>query len=250
MSELQSHILENNTILSVNNLVAGYGNSTIIDGVNFNAREKEITVIVGPNGSGKSTLLKSMFGLTTIHSGTIFWSNKDITNMQSHMITRQGIAYLPQVKNVFTNLSIDENLKMAAYTLDSTLASDRNKDVFETFPSLVKHRTNRASILSGGERQMLAMGMALVRMPKVMLFDEPTTNLSPKLANEVLDKVIHMRDTFGITIVLIEQNVKRALKISNAVTVLANGKVVFNGTQKEMLAKPDLTKMYLGIEQQ
>lgn len=249
MSKLQDHTLADNVALSARGLVAGYGNSTIIDGVDFDAKNKEISVVVGPNGSGKSTLLKSMFGLATIHSGTIRWSGKDITHMPSHKIAREGIAYLPQVKNIFTNLSIDENLKMAAYTLNQADIAERKENVFTMFPSLVRHRSERASVLSGGERQMLAMGMALVRMPQVMMFDEPTANLSPKLADEVLDKVTQMRDKYGITIILVEQNVMRALELGNSVTVLANGKMVFTGTSEELLAQPELNKMYLGIDQ-
>lgn len=241
--------MENKVAISVRGLVAGYGNTTIINGVDFDAREKEITIVVGPNGSGKSTLLKCMFGLATIHAGNVRWGEQDITHLESHIIARDGIAYLPQVKNVFTNLSVDENLRMAAYTIESKDAEQRNENVFTTFPSLAKHRTEHANVLSGGERQMLAMGMALVRMPKVMLFDEPTANLSPKLANEVLNKVVQMRDLFGITIILVEQNVKRALTLGNSVTILANGKVAFTGSIDEVRQQPEMCKMYLGINQ-
>ncbi len=241
--------MENNSAISVTGLVAGYDNTTIIDGVDFDAKDKEISIIVGPNGSGKSTLLKCMFGLATIHSGSVRFGSRDITHMQPHTIAREGIAYLPQVKNVFTNLSVDENLKMAAYTLDSKGYEQRNEHVYETFPQLVRHRGDRANTLSGGERQMLAMGMALVRMPQVMMFDEPTANLSPKLAGEVLDKVAHVRDSFGITVILVEQNVKRALAFGNSVTILANGKVAFSGSSEEVRAQPELCKTYLGISQ-
>lgn len=239
----------NESALQVKGLVAGYGNTTIIDGVDFDAKEKEITIVVGPNGSGKSTLLKCMFGLATIHSGSVMWGKRNIGRMQSHTIARQGIAYLPQVKNVFTNLSVNENLKMAAYTVDPKEVEQRNENVFATFPLLARHRSESANVLSGGERQMLAMGMALVRMPKVMMFDEPTANLSPKLAGEVLKKVVQMRDMFGMTIVLVEQNVKRALEFGNSVTILANGRVAFTGSIEEMRAHPDICKTYLGITQ-
>lgn len=239
--------MENNVAISVRGLVAGYGKTTIIDGIDFDARKGEITIVVGPNGSGKSTLLKCMFGLATVHAGSVRWEGRDITHMQPHMIAREGIAYLPQVKNVFTNLSVDENLRMAAYTLEPGEAEQRNESVFSTFPSLARHRSKSANVLSGGERQMLAMGMALVRMPKIMIFDEPTANLAPKLANEVLGKVRHMRDTFGITIILVEQNVRRALALGNSAAILANGKLAFTGSVEEIYAHPDLCKTYLGI---
>ncbi len=247
-SESQSHTLAADTpLIRTRSLVAGYGSSTVISDVNFDAKKNEITVIVGPNGSGKSTLLKSMFGLCSVHSGSVSYAERDITGMAPHSIAREGIAYLPQVKNVFTNLSVRENLVMAGYTLGDEEARSRAEGVMETFPALVRHADERAEALSGGERQMLAMGMALVRKPDVMLFDEPTANLSPKLAGEVLDEIRKMREEFGITIVLVEQNVRRALEVGDAVTVLANGGAVFAGSPDELLARDDLSKLYLGI---
>lgn len=136
---------------------------------------------------------------------------------------------------------------MASYTLDSKQISQRLPEIFETFPVLKKYEKKKADILSGGERQMLAMGMALIRQPKVMLFDEPTASLSPKLADEVLSKIKQMRDEFGITIILVEQNVKRALNLGDFVYLFANGKQVFKGKPNELLAHPELSKLYLGI---
>lgn len=228
-------------------LAAGYGGSTVISGVDFEAREGEITVIVGPNGSGKSTLLKSLFGLCTVHSGAIRCAGRDITRMAPHEVARVGVAYLPQVNNVFTNLSVRENLVMAGYTLGGTEARRRAAGTMGAFPALVRHAGDRAEALSGGERQMLAMGMALVRRPGVMLFDEPTANLSPRLAGEVISKVREMRDAFGITVVLVEQNVRRALDIGDAVTVLANGGAVFSGAPAELRGRDDLCRLYLGM---
>jgi len=136
---------------------------------------------------------------------------------------------------------------MASYTLDSKTMSPRIQEVLETFPILTKYKNSKAETLSGGERQMLAMAMALIRRPKVMLFDEPTANLSPKLAEEVLSKVVHMQKEFGITIILVEQNVKRALKMADVVYLLANGKLVFKGKPDDLLKHPELSKLYLGI---
>ena len=136
---------------------------------------------------------------------------------------------------------------MASYTLDSKQISQRLPEIFETFPVLKKFEKKKADTLSGGERQMLAMGMALIRQPKVMLFDEPTASLSPKLADEVLSKIKQMRDEFGITIILVEQNVKRALNLGDFVYLFANGKQVFKGKPNELLAHPELSKLYLGI---
>jgi len=235
------------SIIRVDALNSGYANSHVLFGVDFEAKEKEITIVVGPNGSGKSTLLKSIFGLCAIYSGEISFRGKTITGLAPHEVARKKIAYLPQVNNVFSNLTIRENLSMASYTLDSKTFSQRMPEIFETFPILKKFEKSKADILSGGERQMLAMGMALIRQPKVMLFDEPTASLSPKLADEVLTKIKHMRDEFGITIILVEQNVKRALKLGDYVYLLANGKEVFKGPPEELLTHPDLGKLYLGI---
>jgi len=235
------------SIIHVDALNSGYVNSHVLFGVDFEAKEKEITVVVGPNGSGKSTLLKSIFGLCTIYSGEISFHGRNITRLAPHEVARKKIAYLPQVNNVFSNLTIRENLSMASYTLDSKTSSKRIPEIFETFPILKKFEKSKADTLSGGERQMLAMAMALIRQPKVMLFDEPTASLSPKLADEVLAKIKQMRDEFGITIILVEQNVKRALKLADYVYLLANGKGVFQGPPEILLAHPNLGKLYLGI---
>jgi len=236
-----------NTTIHIDSLNSGYANSHVLFGVDFEAKEKEITIVVGPNGSGKSTLLKSIFGLCAVYSGEISFHGKTITGLAPHEVARKKIAYLPQVNNVFSNLTIRENLMMASYTLDSKIFSERLPEIFETFPVLKKYEKSKADTLSGGERQMLAMAMALIRQPKVMLFDEPTASLSPKLADEVLAKIKQMRDDFGITIILVEQNVKRALKLGDYVYLLANGKTVFKGKPEELLAHPELGKLYLGI---
>ena len=235
------------SIIRVSALNSGYVNSHILFDVDFEAKEKEITVVVGPNGSGKSTLLKSIFGLCTVYSGKITFGGITITGLAPHQVARKKIAYLPQVNNIFSNLTIKENLSMASYTLDSKQISQRLPEIFETFPVLKKYEKKKADTLSGGERQMLAMGMALIRQPKVMLFDEPTASLSPKLAGEVLSKIKQMRDEFGITVILVEQNVKRALNLGDFVYLFANGKQVFKGKPNELLAHPELSKLYLGI---
>jgi branched-chain amino acid transport system ATP-binding protein len=233
--------------IHVDSLNSGYLNSHILFDVDFDAKEKEITVVVGPNGSGKSTLLKSIFGLCTVYSGEISYNGEKITGLAPHEVARKKIAYLPQVNNVFSNLTVKENLVMASYTLDSKLVAQRMPEIFETFPVLKKYEKSKADTLSGGERQMLGMGMALIRRPNVMLFDEPTASLSPKLADEVLAKIKEMRDDFGITVILVEQNVKRALSMGDFVYLFANGKGVFKGKPDELLKQPDLGRLYLGI---
>jgi len=247
VDKLSQNSISTESIIYVNSLNSGYANSHVLFGVDFEAREKKITVVVGPNGSGKSTLLKSIFGLCAIYSGKIRYDGNTITGLAPHQVARKKIAYLPQVNNVFSNLTIKENLTMASYTLDSKAVHERMPEIFEIFPVLKKYEKTKADTLSGGERQMLAMSMALIRRPRVMLFDEPTASLSPKLADEVLAKIKQMRDKFGITIILVEQNVKRALKLGDFVYLLANGKQVFKGKPDELLQHPDLGKLYLGI---
>ncbi len=235
------------SIIGVDKLNSGYLNSHVLFDVNFEAKEKEITIVVGPNGSGKSTLLKSIFGLCTIYSGEISYNGEKITGLAPHEVARKKIAYLPQVNNVFSNLTVKENLVMASYTLDSKQVSQRMPEIFETFPILKKFEKSKSNTLSGGERQMLAMGMALIRRPNVMLFDEPTASLSPKLADEVLSKIKQMRNDFGITVILVEQNVKRALSLGDFVYLFANGKGVSKGKPDELLKHPELGRLYLGI---
>lgn len=234
-------------IIQAHSLNAGYVNSHILFDIDFEAKQKEITIIVGPNGSGKSTVLKTIFGLCKVYSGKIIFHDDDITGMSTHQVARRKIAYLPQINNVFANLSIKENLLMAGYTLDSDTFSQRITQIFETFPILRKFEKSKSNILSGGQRQMLGMAMALIRRPEVMLFDEPTASLSPKLAQDVLDKIKQMRDDFGITIILVEQNLTRALEMGDRVYLFANGKNVFAGKPSELIKHPDLSKLYLGI---
>ena len=169
--------------------------------------------MIGPNGSGKSTLIKSIFGLCSIYSGNIKFHEKEIAGLVPHRIARERIAYMPQVNNVFANLTIRENLIMAGYTVDPGTVSERMPGILEAFPVLKRYENSKADTLSGGERQMLGMGMALIRKPTVMMFDEPTAGLSPKLAHEVLDKIKQLRDEFGITIVLVEQKRQARTKV-------------------------------------
>lgn len=235
------------SIVSVDNLSAGYARSHILFGVDFEAREKKITIIIGPNGSGKSTLLKSIFGLSTVYSGSITYCGQEITGLEPHEVARKRIAYLPQVNNIFSNLTVNENLAMASYTLDSKTVAKRIPEVLGVFGVLKQFQDAKADTLSGGQRQILAMAMALIRHPKLLLFDEPTASLSPKLADEVMEKIKQVRDEFGITVILVEQNVRRALKMGDYVYLLAGGKKSFQGRPDELLAHPELGRLYLGV---
>ena len=216
--------------------------------INAKAEDKEITVLVGPNGSGKSTLLKTIMGITQVYSGKILFNGDNILGKPPHAVTKLGIAYLPQVDNVFTNLKVRENLVMAGYILQGNEAKERLQESLEDFPVLKGYMDRRAGTLSGGERQMLAMAMATIRRPKIMLFDEPTASLAPKIALEVLNKIIDLRDNHNMTVVLAEQNARRALDHADQAILLVSGRVMYEGDSKELLNHKELGKVYLGIK--
>lgn len=234
-------------MLEVRNLSAGYGTLHILSDVSMSARKNEITVIVGPNGSGKSTLLKSIFGLTHIYSGKITVDGLDIVGWGPHTIARSGIAYLPQVQNIFPTLTVAENLKMAGYTVNSGQVPDRIGEVSDMFPIIKECMNKKSGQLSGGQRQMLAMSMALLRRPKLMLLDEPTGGLAPKIALSVLSKIVEIRERFGLAMVLVEQNARRALETGDRACLMVSGKTAFEGGARELLANPQLGRLYLGI---
>lgn len=216
--------------------------------INAKAENKEITVLVGPNGSGKSTFLKTIMGITQVYSGKILFNSDNILGKPPHAVTKLGIAYLPQVDNVFTNLKVRENLVMAGYILKGDEADERVQEALEDFPVLKGYMNRRAGTLSGGERQMLAMAMATIRRPEMMLFDEPTASLAPKIALEVLNKIIDLRDNHNMTVVLAEQNARRALEHADKAILLVSGRVMYEGDSKELLNHKELGKVYLGIK--
>jgi branched-chain amino acid transport system ATP-binding protein len=234
-------------LLNVQNIFAGYGRLQILNGVTLDAKPKEVTVIVGPNGSGKSTLLKSIAGLTNIYKGTIEVDGREISGMPSHKIARSGIAYLPQTDNVFTNLTISENLRLAGYTVEAKSFETRLTRILQLFPQLQAYTKSKALNLSGGERQMLAMALALIREPNVIMFDEPTANLAPKIATQVLKIISSLAKEIGLTIILAEQNARRALEIGDAAYLLVGGKNAFTGTARELLEHKELGRLYLGV---
>lgn len=216
--------------------------------VNVQAEDKKITVLVGPNGSGKSTLLKTIMGITQVYSGKILLNGTNILGKPPHAVTKLGIAYLPQVDNVFAELKVRENLVMAGYILSKKEAEERIQEALDDFPVLKGYLDRKAGTLSGGERQMLAMAMAMIRRPQIMLFDEPTASLAPKIALEVLNKIIDLRDKRDMTVVLAEQNARRALEYGDQAILLVSGNVMYKGDSTELLNHKELGKVYLGIQ--
>ena len=235
-------------LLRVKGLNAGYGPLHILSDVDMTANEKEITVIVGPNGSGKSTLLKSIFGLATVYSGSITLDEEELTRLPPHQIARRGVAYLPQVENVFSNLTVRENLSMAGYAVDKHELAIRLEEVKQIFPILGDYSRRVAGTMSGGERQMVAMGMALLRKPRIMMFDEPTGNLSPKITSQVLGKITELKDRLGMAVVLVEQSARRALEVGQKCYLMVSGRPVFEGKPSELLSHSEFSELYLGIK--
>jgi len=235
-------------IIEVRGLNAGYGRFHILFDIDLDVERGEIFVIVGPNGSGKSTLLKTLFGLTKVYSGSIRFDGVDVTKTPPHARAKMGMAYLPQVGNVFSELTVAENLKMAGYTLDSSVLGGKIREVLEIFPFLKERLNHKAKTLSGGQRQLLAMAMALIREPKLFLFDEPTGGLAPKAAKEVVDRILWLRDELGKTIVLVEQNARLALEIGDRAILLVSGRIAFKGKTAELLSDKELGKRYLGLK--
>jgi branched-chain amino acid transport system ATP-binding protein len=235
-------------MLKVDSISAGYGKLQILTDVSLEASAGELTIVVGPNGSGKSTLLKSIAGLTNIYKGSISMDGKTISGTPSHVIARSGLAYLPQTDSVFTQLSVTENFKMAAYTVGKSDYDARLKDSLEIFPQLNSYLSSKVVNLSGGERQMVAMTMALLRKPRLIMFDEPTANLSPKYATQVLKIILSLAKERQLSIILVEQNARRALEVGDNAYLLVGGRNAFEGTAKELLSHQELAKLYLGVK--
>ncbi len=234
-------------MIEVNNLNAGYKELHVLFDVNAKMPKNKITTIVGPNGSGKSTLLKAIFGLATIYSGSVKMNGNDITRIPPHEKAKLGLAYLPQIENVFVNLTVMENLKIAGYILDKEELEERISTALEFFPELKYYTNRKAGTLSGGERQFLAIAMALVKNAKIIMLDEPTAQLSPKLAEIVFQKIIDLRDSLKLTVILVEQNAKRALEISDRAYMLISGKVIFEGDSKDLLEHEKFERFCMGL---
>jgi neutral amino acid transport system ATP-binding protein len=235
---------QNGEILATDALVAGYVPEVdILTGVSITVREGEIVTVIGPNGAGKSTLIKSIFGLLPPREGRVVLRGEDLTGKPPHEITQAGMSYVPQLDNVFQSLTVDENLEMGA--LDHSRARERMARMYEIFPRLGERRTQAAGTMSGGERQMLAMGRALMPDPQVLLLDEPSAGLAPAFVEAIFAKVEEINN-HGVTIVMVEQNARRALGMSNRGYVLDLGQNRFEGPGKELLEDPKVADLYLG----
>jgi branched-chain amino acid transport system ATP-binding protein len=232
------------TLLSVENLVAGYGPVDILQGVSLSVEAGRIAVIVGPNGAGKSTAMKAIFGLAQIRGGKVMFDGAEITQLPADALVGRGIAYVPQERNVFRSLSVRENLEMGAFLKPGHIAR-RIEEVLALFPPLREKLKQPAGELSGGQRQMVAMGRALMLEPRLLMLDEPTAGLSPLYMDQIFDRIIAVNKT-GVGVLLVEQNAKQALSIGHTGYVLATGRNRFTDSAANLLANREVAESFLG----
>ena len=233
-------------MLSIKNLESGYGKMQILFGVSLDVKPNEIAILIGPNGAGKSTLLKSIFNLVDVYKGVISFKNKNIAKIPTHELIELGISYVPQGRQVFPSLTVKENLEMGAFlTKEKDLIEKRMEEVFEKhFPDLRKKIKDYAFNLSGGQQQMLAIGRALMQDPQLLLLDEPSLGLSPKIMTELFKKIKEINEE-GVSVMIVEQNVRQASQIADKFFILEDGKVALSGTKK-ILSDKRMEKIYLG----
>lgn len=233
-------------MLEVKDLEVYYGMIQAIKGISFEVNKGEVIALIGANGAGKTTTLHTITGLLSPKKGSVMFEGKDITKIPAHKIVSMGMAHVPEGRRVFADLSVYENLKLGAYTRKDK--ENLNKDlesIYERFPRLAERKNQSAGTLSGGEQQMLAMGRALMSKPSIILMDEPSMGLSPILVNEIFD-IIESISKSGTTVLLVEQNAKKALSIADRAYVLETGKIVTSGKASELLDDDSIKKAYLG----
>ncbi|MEX0624694.1 ABC transporter ATP-binding protein [Saccharospirillum sp.] len=231
-------------LIECKNIHAGYGGMNILNGVNMAIESSEIGVIVGPNGAGKSTTLKAIFGLLNVSEGSIELRGDDITNLAPDKLVHKGMGFVPQEHNVFISMTVEENLEMGAFIRRDDFSYMLER-VYSFFPDLKDKRRQPAGELSGGQRQMVAMGRALMVEPSLLLLDEPTAGLSPLYMNEIFERVIAINKS-GVGVLMVEQNAKQALRIAHKGFVLAAGKNRFTDTGQNLLNDPEVAKSFLG----
>lgn len=240
----------NQTVLRGKNIISGYGKLQVINGVDIHVNKGELVTIIGPNGSGKSTLIKTLIGLVDLFEGSVFFRDKDVSHMNPHEIIKEGIpfGYVPQLNNVFPSLTIEENLKIGLYTRKwDKDYQKRLQELFELFPILNERFKQKANLLSGGERQMLALARALMPSPEILILDEPTAALAPNIAEEMLQLIVSLKKSIGISILLVEQRAKRSMELSDRGYILVTGNIAAEGIAKELLTEDKIRKLYLGV---
>jgi branched-chain amino acid transport system ATP-binding protein len=232
-------------ILEISDLVAGYGKSEVLHGVNMQVGAGEIVTMVGANGAGKSTTLRSIFGLTDIRAGAIRFKGQNLVGLRPHSVVTLGLALVPQERSVFPSLTVQENLEIGGYTMDRDTLRERTERIFERFPRLKERYRQKAGTLSGGERQMLAIGRGLMTSPDLLMLDEPSLGLAP-LVVEVVFEQIQLIHASGTAVLLVEQNARRALSIAERAYVLELGRIRHQGSGQQLLDDPEVQRAYLG----
>ncbi|MFB0508727.1 MAG: ABC transporter ATP-binding protein [Thermodesulfobacteriota bacterium] len=233
------------TLLKVNNIFSGYGSTEILHGVSMCVNQDEIVTIIGPNGAGKSTLFKTIMGYLIPNAGSIIFSGEEVTKLEPNKKVEKGMAYVPQLENVFASLTVQENLEMGGYSRDNQTVKKGIEYAYSVFPVLKEKRNKRGHTLSGGERQMLGMARALMTEPKLVLLDEPSAGLAPKVAEAVFDQIINLHKE-GVGIIIIEQDAYRSLSISHRGYVLAIGQNQFDDAADKILNNEQIKEAYLG----
>jgi branched-chain amino acid transport system ATP-binding protein len=238
--------LETNKTIEFDKVVAGYTPSlTILNETTLDARKGEITLLIGPNGAGKSTVLKTLFGLLTPRSGEVRFEGQVVNGMGQRELLARGLAFVPQGRNLFGSLSVRHNLELGGITLPRGELPGRIEEVLARFPRIKERIDNQASTMSGGEQKQLEIGRALLLRPRVLLIDEPSIGLSPKLVQDVMALLRQLADD-GVTVLMVEQNVRTALKYSNRALVLEMGRLALDRPASELLHDPDLNRLFLG----
>lgn len=233
-------------LLKVDGVFSGYGSMEVLHGVSMHVDAGEIVTIIGPNGAGKSTLLKTIMGYLAPSNGTIVFEEEDVSKLSPNKKVELGMAYVPQLEGVFPSLTIQENLEMGGYSIGSDKLKKGIENAYDTFPVLRERRNKRARTLSGGQRQMLGMGRALMTEPSLVLLDEPSAGLAPKVADTVFDQIENMHEARGVTIIIVEQDAERSLSMSDRGYVLAMGQNVFDDSADQILNNSQIRKAYLG----
>lgn len=234
-------------LLRVVKLTSGYGESPILNQVSCEVADKSLVAIVGSNGAGKTTLLNTISGILRPYSGKIYFKGKEINGLPPHEVARLGISHVPEGRKIFPNLSVLENLKMGAYLARENMKNGTLKKVFEMFPILEERKSQPAKTLSGGEAQMLAIARGLMRGPSLLMLDEPSLGLAPKVVAGVYDSIKAIKEN-GVSILLVEQNIRYALEVADKAYVLENGKIAMQGKGRELLKNKNIRKHYLSLK--
>jgi branched-chain amino acid transport system ATP-binding protein len=238
---------DNNVAIEFDDVVAGYGEFMILNNLSLKAKRGKITLLLGPNGAGKSTVLKTLFGLLKVQQGRIKLDGQDITGASAkELLTRHGVAFVPQGRNLFGQLTVHENLELGGITLGMKTTHERIPEILNLFPRVKERINSAASALSGGEQKQLEVGRALLLRPKVLLIDEPSIGLSPLVVHDVFNLLRKLADEQGVTVLMVEQNVKSALKMADDAIALESGRLVLHKPADELLNDPNIERLFLG----